>query len=126
VAGENLVSIDKDFARFGSKSYAINKINSVEVRRRHPHGQGMMFVCGLLTLISALSASGDAGATMWVFSALLAGLTYWFWRRSRIWEYQLFLMTSSSQAQAFYSRNPREIDQLRDRIEQAMTGQLTT
>jgi hypothetical protein len=33
----SLVSVDRDFARFGSKSYAINKINTVEVRERKPH-----------------------------------------------------------------------------------------
>lgn len=37
--GENSVSVDRDFARFGNKSYAINKINSVEVRQHHPHNQ---------------------------------------------------------------------------------------
>lgn len=31
--------IDDDFARFGAKSYAINKINSVDVRERQPYGR---------------------------------------------------------------------------------------
>lgn len=40
MAGELSVSVDQHFARFGAKSYAINKINSVEVRRRYPNGRG--------------------------------------------------------------------------------------
>ena len=34
------ITVDNDFARFGSKSYAINKINSVEVRERKLGGRG--------------------------------------------------------------------------------------
>lgn len=118
------VSVDRDFARFGSKSYAINKINSVDVRSRHPHGQGAMFVFGLLTLIFVIYASDGGGALSWALAALLGGLSYWAWRRSKIIEYQLFLMTSSSEAQAISSRDGAMIDSLRDRIERAMTGQL--
>lgn len=124
MAGEVSVSVDRDFARFGSKTYAINKINSVDVRSRHPYGQGMMFACGLLTLISVIYATGGAGGGAWAFAMVFAGLTFWFWRRSRILEYQLFLMTSSSEAQALTSRDPGLIDSLRHRIEQAMAGQL--
>lgn len=124
---EIAVSVDRDFARFGSKSYAINKINSVEVRRRYPNGQGMMFVLGLLAVICAVSASvgsGGANGTLWALAIMFGGLGFWFWRRSRIVEYQLFLMTSSSEAQALTSRDPGVIDGLRDRIEQAMAGRL--
>jgi hypothetical protein len=113
------VSVDRDFARFGSKSYAINKINSVEVRRRHPHGQGAMFVFGLLALICLLG--GASGVVLALFFGTLA---LWFWQRSRIVEYQLFLMTSSSEAQAISSRDGVLIDRLRNRIEQAMSGRL--
>lgn len=123
--GDISVSVDRDFARFGSKTYAINKINSVEVRRRHPNGQGAMFVFGLLALIFFVTAfDGEGGAISFVAALLLGGLAYWFWRRSKIVEYQLFLMTSSSEAQAISSRDGAMIDRLRERIERAMAGQL--
>jgi hypothetical protein len=124
VKAEIPVSVDCDFARFGSKSYAINKINSVEVRRRHPHGQGLMFAFGLLTIICFLSALGGGGGSMFVLLVIFGALAFWAWRRSRILEYQLFLMTSSSEAQAITSRDPDMIDGLRNRIERAMAGQL--
>lgn len=39
MTGVVAVSVDRDFARFGSKSFAINKIHTVEVRARRPHSQ---------------------------------------------------------------------------------------
>ena len=113
------VSVDSDFARFGSKTYAINKINSIEVRRRYPYGQGAILLFALLAIACLLG-----GAATFVLVIIFGGLAVWAWRRSRIVEYQLFLMTSSSEAQAIASRDGDMIDRLRDRIERAMTGQL--
>lgn len=123
--GEIPVSVDRDFARFGNKSYAINKINTVEVRRRHPHGQGAMVLFGLLAIICLFAAAGGGGGGAFLVGAIFGALTYWAWRRSQVIEYQLFLMTSSSEAQAISSLDGGMIDGLRDRIERAMTGQLT-
>lgn len=121
------VSVDGDFARFGNKSYAINKINSVEVRAHKPYGHSAMLVWGLLALICALSglaqlgeSSGGALFTLGL-AALFGFLAYKAWEKSQIIEYQLFLMTSSSEAQAFVSRNGSEVQALRDRIESAMS-----
>jgi len=125
------VSVDRDFARFGAKSYAINKINSVEVRERRPFGQGAMFVWGLLALMCGLSFLGQlsdgltgAGLFTLILGTLFGYLAYRSWLRSKIVEYQLFLMTSSSEAQAISSRDGSMIGRLRDRIERAMAGQL--
>jgi hypothetical protein len=118
------VSVDRDFARFGAKSYAINKINSVEVRRHYPNGQLAMFVFGLLGVICVVSGSGGGGGPLILLGLLFFVLAFWLWRRSRIVDYQLFLMTSSSEAQALTSRDPAVIQSLRERIEQAMAGQL--
>lgn len=122
----NRVSVDADFARFGNKSYAINKINSVEVRSRRPYGQGAMFVWGLLAIICGLSGLGQladaaGGAILTLAFAVLFGFLAWkAWQKSHVVEYQLFLMTSSSEAQAFVSRDGDEVQALRDRIEGAM------
>jgi hypothetical protein len=121
---ERKVSVDSNFARFGDKSYAVSKINSVEVRRRHPYGRGLPFCLGLLTLICGLSALGGGGAASFVLALVFGGLTYLAWRRSETIEYQLFLMTSSSEAQALTSRDGPMIESLRDQIERAMVGQL--
>jgi hypothetical protein len=73
----------------------------------------------LLALICLLG--GASGVVLALFFGTLA---LWFWQRSRIVEYQLFLMTSSSEAQAISSRDGVLIDRLRNRIEQAMSGRL--
>lgn len=120
------VSIDDDFARFGGKSYAINKINSVEVRERQPHGLGGALVCGLIAFVLIIVASDHTGnpnadpSTTYVIAAIFAGLAVWQGVRSRIREYHLFLMTSSSETQAFVTRDEEEVVSLRDAIEEAM------
>lgn len=131
VARVQHVTVDRDFARFGSKSYAINKINSVEVRQRYPYGQGATILWGLLAAICAISAVGQlsslafgGGILTLLFAGLFGYLAYKAWLRSKIVEYQLFLMTSSSEAQAFVTRKAEEVQQLRNRIESAMAGQL--
>jgi hypothetical protein len=121
------VSVDRDFARFGNKSYAINKINSVEVRERRPHGSAGTILLGgmaLIFLVLAFQSMDGSGATDVFVALLCAAATYWAWRRSKIVQYQLFLMTSSSEAQAISSRDGEMIGRLRNRIESAMAGQL--
>lgn len=68
------VTVDRDFARFGSTSCAINKINSVEVRRRQPSLSLMTYLCGVLGLFcggyfigqqSLASAILDGGRAKW-------------------------------------------------------------
>lgn len=122
------VLIDDKFARFGAKSYAINKINSVEVRRRRPHGQGAAYFWGLLALIfgigalnkfSDLNGNGFVGL---IIAALCGWLAYKSYLKSQIEEFDLFLMTSSSEAQAFTTRDASQVENLRDRIERAMAA----
>ena len=116
------ISVDKDFARFGAKSYAINKINSVEVTQRHPHSQLPVFIWGLLSMGCLLSAVQGAGAGVFVFGLIFGGLAYLAWRKSQIIEYRLFLRTSSQDAQALTSRDGGLIESLREQIEHAMAG----
>ena len=122
------ISVDKDFARFGSKSYAINKINTVEVRERQPYGLGSAVICGLIGLAAVgigrgqMNTHNGSPAGMIVVGVMFLGLTVWLWKRSTIVEYQLFLMTSSSEAQAYTSRDQDEVLSLRDSIEAAMVG----
>lgn len=125
-----MVTVDGDFARFGDKSYAINKINSVEVRETAPFKMGcVVAIVGAAAAIAALAGlgaatSGDGGtaAMMLLFAAIFGWLCHWAYQRGKVRDYSLVLMTSSSEAQAFTSRNREEVDSLRLRIEKAMTG----
>jgi hypothetical protein len=116
------VSVDDKFARFGSKGYAINKINSVEVRQWNPHSKVGALLCGLIAFMCLLSAIGGGGSSALGLFVIFSGLAYWTWRRSQIVEYQLFLMTSSSEAQAFVTRDRDQVNSLRDRIETAIAA----
>ena len=122
------VRIDDDFARFGSKSYAINKINSVDIRVRKPHGAWLGVLMALAAFIFLASGAHQVGrpdstaGASFIIALAFAGLSAWLFRRSTIREYQLFLMTSSSEAQAFISRDEDEVVTLRDQIETAMAN----
>jgi len=128
--GDIKVTVDNTFARFGAKSYAINKINSVEIRERKPHGIVGLLFFGVLTVLFGLAGFGamvgpsptDEGARYVVLAVIFAGLTYLCVRRHRIIEYQLFLMTSSSEAQAFQTRDKERVFELRTSIEEAMVA----
>lgn len=121
-----IVSVDADFARFGGKSYAINKINSVEVRERRPHGIEAAVALALVGLLLGSLALGTTTSIAnvptgtYVLAASFFGLAYWQWLRSKAREYLLILMTSSSEAQAFASRSLNEVHSLRVQIEEAM------
>jgi uncharacterized protein DUF6232 len=125
---DQIVQVDDKFARFGSKSYAINKINSVDVRVHRPHSQAATWICGLVALISVISLLGSlsdpeglSGGAL-VLAAVFAGLSYVSWQKSQTREYQLFLMTSSSETEAFVTRDRDEVLRLRERIEEAMAA----
>lgn len=124
--------MDRDFARFGSKAYAINKINTVDVTYRHPYPRQAAFAWGLLAFFSLLvfggSMSGENAGGVGFFALALCGflgfLAYRAWQRSKIVEYNLLLVTSSHSVQAIKSRDSAFIQDIRDRIERAMAGRL--
>lgn len=115
------ISVDDRFARFGGKSFAINKINSVEVRGETKSGSKGYFLFWLLTAIFVLSAIAQQTGVPIVIAAVFGGLGWLSWRRRHpITTYRLFLVTSSSEAQAFQTNEAGEVNQLRDAIEDAM------
>lgn len=122
------ISVDAHFARFGGKSYAIDKINTVEVRQHKPHGKGpvvlfaFLATCSFFPFLGALIQEPAQAPAVGLFFLLFVALTIWANRRSKIIDYQLFLMTSSSEAQAYFSRDREEVTRLRDTIERAMSG----
>lgn len=130
--GEVAVSVDRDFARFGSKAYAINKINTVDVTAKHPYSQNAFFGWGLLAVISLLMFAGgeqdpnaSGGIAVALFLCALFGfLAFRAWKRSKIIEYYLILVTSSHSVQAIKSQDSDFIQGIRDRVERAMSGRL--
>lgn len=117
------VTIDDSFARFGAKSYAINKITSVEVRTHERVRSGWLFFAifggiAMLMGIGSLSTPEKGGSALFigVGIALLAGA--YFQYRSRITRnFQLILATASGEVQATTSLDPEAIAELRDAIE---------
>jgi len=132
MTGEIPVSIDRDFARFGSKAYAINKINTVDVTYRHPYPRQAAFGWGSLAFLSLLVIGGSVGGSSptgvrffaLALCAFLCFLAYRAWQRSKIVEYTLVLVTSSHSVQAIKNRDSALIQDIRDRIERAMSGRL--
>jgi hypothetical protein len=114
------ISVDRDFARFGAKSYAINKINTVEVREE-PAKLGASYVLGFLGIIILLPNMGDFSLTGVLVALGFCAAAYFVWHNARP-TYRLFLMTSSSEVQAYESQDRQEITGLRDAVEAAMIG----
>lgn len=118
------IRVDRSFARFGSKSFAINKINSVDVRTQTRKGSKAYFWLWPLAAIFLLAAIGSEaqGAALFIGILLaLAGLRAWL-RRKPVTTYGLYLVTSSNEAQALQSQDRDEIERLRLAIEAAMAG----
>ena len=121
------VSVDNDFARFGAKSYAINKITSVEIREvKDTKGGCAIVLFGLLSLGCALAALGSVasnfgGAIGYVLVAALFGyITYTLFLKSKRITYQLFLITAASEQQAYESLDRDDVYGLRSQVEAAM------
>lgn len=124
------VMVDRDFVRVGSKSYALNKINSIDVRERRAGKRGWaiwivfgVFIAfaGLLGALGAPDAPG-LGIAMIVIGLGVAALAWRARNRARRSVYSLHLMTSSGEVQAVESMELEQVQQLRDHIEQGMAA----
>lgn len=116
------ISVDRDFARFGSKTSAITKINTVDVRVVPPK-RGLAFiliVIGVLIFLGNL-APGNQAVGGFVTAAMFMGAGALLWMNAKPL-YQLFLMTSSSEVQAYESKDQSEIMELRHAVESKMVG----
>lgn len=128
---ETSFSIDKNFARFGSKSYAIDKINTVDIRTEKPgslFGSILLLILGMTLLLLSFGgfSAGDKGAAliMMGFSALVLWGSYSIAPTSSSGMHTLYLTTSSSESQAMNSKDRAVLEQLRARIEAAMAGEI--
>jgi glucose-6-phosphate dehydrogenase assembly protein OpcA len=119
-------SVDRDFVRVGDKSYAINKINSVEVRSEKKKGSTAylaLWAVAAAALLMGIQA-GAAAAAVGVCIALFCGIAGYgsFGRRIPTMSYTLYLVTSSSEAAAVTTTNRGEIDRVRSEIEGAIAA----
>ena len=116
------ITIDDKFARFGSKSFAINKITSVDVRSKRKTGsRGFIFWFGLAAISAIVALTVGPAAN--VVLAALAAIPGWFsWRhRHPSYTYLLFLVTSGNETQAFATTDRDEVQRLRSALEEAMS-----
>jgi hypothetical protein len=121
------ISVDHHFVRCGAKSYAINKINSVEVRTtRHAGSRAwwLWWPLGALLLTGAFNPEAKGSpAPFIVIAALFAFLGYRsFLKRRTRFSHQLYLMTSSGEVQAFSTDDADYIRALRASIEDAIAA----
>lgn len=114
------VTVDRDFARFGDKAYAINKINTVEVRKEPPNRTLAMLLIAAGAITFLVSIGGEDGpGSGWIWGVLMVGLGVLMYRGARA-TYRLFLMTSSSEVQAYSTQDLQEVTELRSAVEGAM------
>lgn len=121
------VKVDRHFARFGSKSYAIDKINSVDVREETKTGcaWGFFAAVSALMLLIAIGATGSgdsaSASTGWVLFAASAGVTFMLYKNRPKPVYHLMLATSSGEIQATNTGDREAVMELRAAIESAMS-----
>lgn len=122
------VTVDDNFARFGSKSYAINKITSVNVRTHERTRSGWLFMLigGILLLIFGASAIGgddrSVGAVLLVFSLAMLAASNFMYRDRISRSYELLLATAAGEVQATRALDPDAIAELREAIEMRMAA----
>lgn len=131
------ISVDENFARFGQKTYAINKINSTDIREHTtPGARGYYFwlpIAAFLTLffvVGFLTGDGDQeGRTGGLIIIGMPMALFWWLtirsynRRANKFSYELYLTMSSRDQQALVSPNRDDVEKLKAAIETAMAKQ---
>ena len=123
------VTVDANFARFGSKAYAISKINSVEVRiekRDASMGYLLGYIGAFLGIFAGISmiSEGNLGGVIAILIGIgLGGLAYMTTPKSAPPAiHRLYLMMSNNEAQAYETTDGEEVRHLREAIEDAIAG----
>ncbi|GEM_PF-925487 len=122
------VVVEDHFVRFGSKSYALNKINSVDVTvsRKISSAWLWLILLGVVFLLFALGQyqTGGSGAALvllimggfFIYSGIQS-------HKNRITEtYHLMFATSSGEAQATKTKDGEAVQELRRVIEAAIVA----
>src|SRR3546814_18164972 len=78
---QGTISVDERFARFGEKSYAINKITSVAVRSETKKGSRAFLAWWLIALMFAVSAIANLSDVSAVFARIFVGVGWTSWKK---------------------------------------------
>ena len=121
------VTVDDHFARFGSKSYAVGKIRSVDVRIERKRGCAWISL-SLIAMVSAAGALGTSASagvgeasTEWLTFLIVAMIAVVLFRTRPQPKYDLMLATSSGELEAYSSSDRNLIEELRAAVDRAIT-----
>lgn len=122
IFNNGLVSVDEHFVRVGTKSYAIDKIGSIDVRTRFVKGTNGHLIAWVAAAVVAVLAviNRSEGYALFALILAIAGLPSYRKRHSYTF-FSLVLLTNAGETHAFESTNSEEIMDIRDAIERAMT-----
>lgn len=124
VRDDHLAGIDADFAKFGNKSYAISRPNSVKVRKCHPAALAATAVFSFLAVVAFCCVVLDSPfglSLLLIMTPIFSGAAYWSWSQYRKVQYSLYVTISSREAQAYVSRDEDEVLNLRHQVEAFMS-----
>jgi hypothetical protein len=114
------VLVDDDFARFGEKSFAIDKVNSVDVRTERVSNTGFVVFLVMMIFSSLVLIGNLASPGAWIATGVFGLATWYMFKNPPKDTYKMFLTTSSSETQAFVTTDLEEVQKLRSAIERAM------
>lgn len=116
------VTVDRNFLRVGSKSYAVDKIGSIDIRTRRERGSQLPYAFWLAAAVCVAIAVHSREIEVGLLAVVLAGIGFLLRERARPRvSHSLVLLTTAGETQAFESSNMEEICDVRDAIEAAMT-----
>jgi len=119
-ATHDAVSVDGQFVRAGGKSFAVNKITSVEVRAdpapKDSGGFGLIIVAILVAIV------GIGFPPLLLLAALLGFMGWRASRKKPVRTYRVLLMLASTEAAALVTNDEAQALSLRDDIERAMAN----
>ncbi len=115
-----VITVDDHFVRVDGKSYAIDKITSVEVREEPAPPKGCaaaMVIFGAIGMLGAL-----AFAPLLIFAIPMMAIGIVVLRKAKTSNFQLFIVTSAAEQQALSTHDGELIADLRKRIEGAISS----
>lgn len=117
------VTVDRNFVRVGSKSYAVDKIGSIDIRTRREPASQLPYAFWLAAAVCVAIGVNSRRLDVGLLALVLAGVGFVLKERSRPKvSHSLVLLTTAGETQAFESSDMEEICDVRDAIEAAMVS----
>lgn len=117
------VSVDRNFVRVGSKSYAVDKIGSIDIRTRHVPPNRKYLLLWIGAVFAFLAGINPLRWDLMALAAFLFGAGYVVHREAKSKHFHsIVLLTTAGEAVAFESSDIEEIADIRDAIEAAMVA----